>query len=249
MGCQEFNAVKLNAASSRGQKEAVTNWCPQNQTFSPQLSVPRGLFGTRSTGQVKIKGADFHCLFDTGSQVTTVTHFYNTYLSDHEIKPLNNLLEVEGANGQAVLYLRYVELNIKFPAEFLGQSFNVDTLALVVPDLRTSQPSVLIGTNTLDVVYTKQSNGPQTIVAGSTVVMDGFAVAPALQGEKAVIIQHSTFFSLPGGLMVKSCLIDLTPLLPCLLPVVISNESDHDVILPARAAITEVCAFQTILHK
>lgn len=55
--------------------------------------------GTRSTGEIGIKGMNFNCLFDTGSQVTTVPHsFYNTYLSVHEIKPLNNLLEIEGAN-------------------------------------------------------------------------------------------------------------------------------------------------------
>ena len=55
--------------------------------------LPRGLVGTKSTGQVQIKGCQFNCLFDTGSQVTTVPHsFYNAFLSDHEIKPLNDLL-------------------------------------------------------------------------------------------------------------------------------------------------------------
>lgn len=94
-----------------------------------------------------------------------------------------------------------------------------------------------------------QTNSPQTITAGTTVVMDALAIAPALQCEKAVIIQHPTSFSLPGGLMVQSCLVDFDPLQPCHLPVVITNESDHNVILPARAAIAELCAFQSILHK
>ena len=65
---------------------------------------------------------------------------------------LNNLLEVEGANGQAVPYLRYVELVLKFPREFLGIETEVPTLALVVPDLM-NMPQVLIGTNSLDALY------------------------------------------------------------------------------------------------
>ena len=272
-----------------GQAEAVTTFCPTNQHATPQIIFPKGLVGTKSTGQVKIKGSNFHCLFDTGSQVTTVTHsFYNTYLSDHEIKPLNNLLEVEGANGQAVPYLGYVEMEITFPEEFLGKSEDVSTLALVVPDLRTSQPPVLIGTNTLDVVYNKstprkfdfrpvpcgykavlnilerrqklttddfhgilklQNTSPKTIHGGETVVMEALAIAPVLQGEKSVLIQHPTSFVLPGGLMIKSCLVDVPASQPCYLPLVLTNESDHDVILPARANIAELCAFHSIICK
>lgn len=289
MGRQELKTVKLTAASPGGQAEAAATRCPNDKHSTTSLSFPKRLIGTKSTGQVKIKGSEFHCLFDTGSQVTTVTHsFFNTYLSDHEIKPLNNLLEVEGANGQAVPYLGYVELGVTFPEEFLGQTVSVDTLALVVPDLRSSQPSVLIGTNTLDVAYEKharkdseflpvpygyravlkilglrqrlrtddyhgvlklQTSSPQTISAGETIILDALAIAPALQGEKAVIIQHPTSFSLPGGLMVKSTLVDLPALHPCHLPVVLTNESDHDVILPARAMIAELSAVQSILHK
>ena len=289
MGCKERQTVKLTAASQEGQEEAAVSLCPTNQSMSPPLAFPKGLVGTKSTGQVQIKGSNFHCLFDTGSQVTTVTHsFYNTYLSDHDIKPLDDLLEVEGANGQAVPYLGYVEVDIMFPEEFLGRSENVTTLALVVPDLRSSHPPVLIGTNTLDVVYDRHSKGnpglssvpygykavmkilelrqrlmtddchgvlklqassPQTIAAGQTVVMEALAIAPALYGEKAVIIQHPTSFALPGGLMVKSCLVDLPPFHPCYLPVVLRNESDHDIILPAHVSIGELSAFQSILHK
>lgn len=93
------------------------------------------------------------CLLDTGSQVTTIPlSFYNSHLSQHPMQPLNHLLEVEGANGQAVPYLGYVQLTLKFPQEFLGTENEVSTLALVVPDL-THVPQILIGTNTLDVLY------------------------------------------------------------------------------------------------
>ena len=61
---------------------------------------------------------------------------------------------MEGANGQLVPYLGYVDLSITFPKEFASKEIEVPTLALVVPDQSTeTQPQVLIGTNTLDVLY------------------------------------------------------------------------------------------------
>ncbi|XP_072300247.1 bone morphogenetic protein receptor type-2-like [Eucyclogobius newberryi] len=45
-------------------------------------------------------------------------------------RPLDDLLEVEGANGQAVPYLGYISLNITFPPDFLGTPIDVATLAL-----------------------------------------------------------------------------------------------------------------------
>lgn len=94
-----------------------------------------------------------------------------------------------------------------------------------------------------------QSTIPQTIPARKTVVLDALAICPFLQGEKEAVIQHPTSFSLPGGLMIKSALVSLPPLQPGHLPVVITNESDHDIVIPARAAIAELSAIQTILHE
>lgn len=95
------------------------------------------------------------CLLDTGSQVTTIPQsFYERHLSGQEIKPLHDLLEVEGAAGQSVPYLGYIELAVTFPKEFVGVPIEVNTLALVVPNLNTiTEPLVLIDTNTLDVLY------------------------------------------------------------------------------------------------
>ncbi|KAI3376241.1 hypothetical protein L3Q82_016745 [Scortum barcoo] len=92
---------------------------------------------------------------DPGSQVTTVPElFYKQYYPGQEIKPLFNLLEVKGAAGQSVPYLGYIELPMTFPRDFVGKPVDVNTLALVVPDVKTTMESlVLIGTNTLDVLY------------------------------------------------------------------------------------------------
>lgn len=116
--------------------------------------LPKGLIGAKCTAQVIIGGQDCGCLLDTGSQVTTIPEsFHQEYLSHLPILSLNNLLEVEGANGQSVPYLGYVETTIKFPRCSLGVDIEVPTLALIVPDMRSSLSSLLVGTNTLDVLY------------------------------------------------------------------------------------------------
>ncbi len=87
--------------------------------------------------------------------MTTIPQsFYGYNVSVFPLKPLKNLLEVEGANGQAVLYLVYIELSLKFPKAFIGAEVEVPTLALVVLDL-TSLSQILVGTNSLDVLYSK----------------------------------------------------------------------------------------------
>lgn len=69
--------------------------------------------------------------------MTTVPQsFYEQHLSDLPINLLGDLLDVEGANGQSVPYLCYVELSITFPKDFVGLDINVNTLALVIPPLR-----------------------------------------------------------------------------------------------------------------
>lgn len=87
---------------------------------------------------------------------TNSQSFHQENLPELSIIPLENLLEVEAANGQVVLYLGYVEIKVKFPEDFLGGVREVSTLALVIPDTSgTAQPKVLIGTNTLDLAYGK----------------------------------------------------------------------------------------------
>lgn len=125
-----------------------------SHTQKQSVSLPRGLVGAKCTAQVTICDKDCSCLLDSGSQVTTIPNsFYLENLSHLPLNSLNDLLEVEGANGQSVPYLGYIETTIKFPKSFLGADIEVPTLVLVVPDMRSTLSSVLIGTNTLDVLY------------------------------------------------------------------------------------------------
>ena len=90
---------------------------------------------------------------------------------------------------------------------------------------------------------------PQTIPAGKTVVLEGIAINHSLQSEKSVIIEHPSSFSLPGGLTVKACLINIPNIQPCQLPVIVTNESTHDIVIPARSAVAELNLIQNIISK
>ncbi len=158
----EIATGKLQAVSAVGHVEnGGESQCPKQdpKTFdcyskgTMKGRLPKGLIGTKCTAQVCIEGMKINCLLDTGSQVTTIpSSFHKAHLTGHPVKPLNALLEVEGANGQSVPYLGYVELTLTFPKEFLGVEAEIDTLALVVPDLAGVQ-QILIGTNSLDTTF------------------------------------------------------------------------------------------------
>lgn len=143
---------------TRPKKEKKTVNCAEvsrSKIKNTSIQFPKGLVGSKCFAVVQIAGQNYHCLLDTGSQVTTIpVSFYNQSLSNCPVKPLYNLLQIEGAAGQSVPYLGYVEVNIIFPKEFLGEEIDVQTLALVVPDAHPGGFSpVLIGMNTLEPLY------------------------------------------------------------------------------------------------
>lgn len=93
--------------------------------------LPQGLIGQRCVASVLVEG---NSLLDTGSQVTTVSEtFYSTSLS-LPIQPIHALFEIEGAGGQHVPYLCYVQVAITFPCTVTGAEKELSSLVLVVPD-------------------------------------------------------------------------------------------------------------------
>ncbi len=73
--------------------------------------------------------------------------FYQAWLTNHPIEPLNHLLEFSGANGQPVPYKGYIEIPITFPEDMVGSEIEIVTLVLIVPDFNPEKQSqVLIPT-------------------------------------------------------------------------------------------------------
>ena len=301
MGETKPGSFKLKTVPVKGRMGTVKDkQCPKrkpcaklNMTSAKNsvTKLPKGLVGSRCTAVVNIAGIDFNCLMDTGSQVTTVPlSFYKQNLSDQPLKPLCDLLEVEGAAGQSVPYLGYVEMTVRFPKDFVGTDIDVPTLALVVPDPRLESPSpVLIGTNTLDVLYDQYFGGkttphqprqygyravlktlelrqqqnrdgsigvvrmlsktPTVIPACHSVILEGAAKVHSPSADRWVTVEHPTQSYLPGGLCVKSCLSTLPSNAPYKVPVMITNETDQDIIISPLCVIAELGAFHCILSQ
>lgn len=268
------------------------NACKRAQAKGKPIKLPHGLVGTKTTAQVIIAGRDTNCLLDTGSQVTTVPQsFYEKHLSHLTIHPLGDLLDVEGANGQLVPYLGYIELSVTFLKDFVGTDVEVNTLALVVPHLRSAvHEQVLIGTNTLDALYTNLQDDPnystfqplpygyrvvlrilhmrqesststslgcakmvgktpEVVPAGQSVILEGMVNISSAHSEKYVIIEQPSASSLPSGLLVSASLVSLPKKQPCRLPVVLKNETDHDIVIPSKTILADINAVMRVIQK
>ncbi|XP_073687797.1 uncharacterized protein [Garra rufa] len=289
--------VKLQTVSVAGLTETEARpTCPNKpeRVFNKccdtvkQEKLPRGLVGLKCTAQLFVEGTPVNCLLDTGSQVTTIPlSFYQDHLSSHPLKSLESLLEVEGANGQSVPYLGYVELTLTFPKEFLGVKAEVHTLALVVPDL-IHVPQVLVGTNSLDALYAnhaqenpenlspafngyravlkildvrhKQMNtevlgcvmlagtASKVVSAGSVAVLDGVVHLSSCPTENFTTLEQPVMSSMPGGLLVASGLYTLPAKRSFSLPVLVRNDTQHDIAVPPKAVIAEMHAIQCAIE-
>lgn len=95
-----------------------------------------------------------------------------------------------------------------------------------------------------------QGRDRKVIPARGTVVLERMVAVKEFHTERSVIVEYPSLSFLPGGLLVKPCLIDLPSRQLGKLPVVVSNESEHDITIPAKTVIAELSAIQTILsHK
>lgn len=117
----------------------------------PPHTLPPGLVGPRCVSTVSIGDTRCQSILDTGSQVTTISEtFRSNYLPSFPIQPIHHLLEVEGAGGQSVPYLGYVEIPLTFPDSVTGAEEQLTALALVVPECQFNcRIPLLVGTNVL----------------------------------------------------------------------------------------------------
>ena len=122
---------------------------PPDDTETSQL--PAGLVGDPCDSVAWLDEVPCQCLIDTGSQVTIISEsFYTEFLSHREMLPINKPLNIEGAAGQRVPYVGYVEVEIQFPKYACGTDKCFPILALISPDQSyNEQFSLLVGTNVL----------------------------------------------------------------------------------------------------
>ena len=124
------------------------------------------LVGRRCESRAVVQGIECDCLLDSGSQVTTLSRrfFEENFLGSIPMRPLSELLVVEGAGGNRIPYLGFVEFSLELP-ELQGGSRSV--FALVCEDTNYSRKvPLLVGTNVLEgVCATKGRKFPAHILA------------------------------------------------------------------------------------
>ncbi|KAL0172982.1 hypothetical protein M9458_033293, partial [Cirrhinus mrigala] len=219
---------KINRPAHKIKAQACSSL--QHSKQDSPFRLPNQLIGVKSTAQVTVSGEEVNCLLNSGSQVTTVPEsFYKQHLSEQTIKPLHDL---GSTNTLDVLFDIYSEADTT-NRQPLPHGYKV---VFKVIELRRKQAS-----NNHQGVVKMQGKMPQVIPARETVVVEG--------DEKSIVVEYPSSSPLPGGPLVKAGLVDFPQLRPHKLPVVISNESDHDIVIPAKRIIAEICAHQTILLK
>lgn len=113
--------------------------------------IPAGLVGEPCEGEAWMDGVHCHCLMDSGAQVSIVSQsFYSQNLSHRQLYTIGKVLDIEGAAGQQVPYLGYIEVELQFPKRACGTDKCVSALVLVSPDHSyTEKVPLLVGTNVL----------------------------------------------------------------------------------------------------
>ncbi|KAI2645727.1 Retrovirus-related Pol polyprotein from transposon opus [Labeo rohita] len=189
-----------------------------NEHQAHHIVLPKGLIGSKVTANVKLEGVDCNCLLYSVNRYQLISQtFYNQHLSEHPIRSVSEVLEVEGANGQKVPYTGYVQVSVQFPKGFINSEPQMHTLALIVPDTRSnSSIPVIIGTNTLDSLYEQHCDMNSS---GSTPFY-GYA-----QILKTLQLRHQQSSS---------------ETIPFKTPVQVRNETDHDITIPINCVIAEL---------
>ena len=111
-----------------------------------------------SSNEVELMIGDhvFNTLLDTGSSISTISKAaYDQYLSSYPLEPITEILTVTCADGESLPYLGFISVPISTGNNSLTDE-PLDAIFLIVPDTAYhSEVPVLLGTNILDVMWSK----------------------------------------------------------------------------------------------
>ena len=125
-----------------------------NRHIRPTL-VQNGLIGDAPEVEAEVNKVPCKVLLDTGSQVSTICGSFALQLN-LEVKPISDILRVEGASGHTIPYLGCAEASITFNALDSEPSH---ALFLIVPDTNYNEEvPVLVGTNLLTSLSTNHDH-------------------------------------------------------------------------------------------
>ena len=236
----------------------------QKKSKSPKCK----LLGNTNEAVVIVGNRQCLALIDTGSMISNISEsFYRNYLKQqYPLKDLDQLLEIEGASGQILKYVGYIEVDLKIP----DTAIQLTVPLLVVPDTGYStEIPLLIGTNVLKVIMEEEKpTGPNSIWKSSldclvssftnptscTVYTYREMIIPANQAIMVTGIVGGTrsgcgivapLDSLPGGLMIPLSAVEVER---NKVRIQVKNTSVRNIQIPARQRIAQF-EVGTILDK
>ena len=96
-------------------------------------------------------------------------------------------------------------------------------------------------------LVTLKGRTQEVLPANQKLLLEGFVGANQAKSELWALLEQPTTSSLPGGVFVDCCLITLPTHGPYKVPVLLRNETDHDIILPTNCVIAELIAPGSVL--
>ena len=119
---------------------------PESKFYNPDAWSR--LIGKSNVVITYIDGYEVKTLLDTGAQISFMSEEY-AKKRGFKIHPLEKLINFTGANGLAIEYSGYVEVNLQLP----NKRFNQDILILVVPHIEYHNfVPITLGTHTLETI-------------------------------------------------------------------------------------------------
>ena len=125
----------------------ITSKSPKNY-FNSHKNIQ--LVGNTHETNVIVEGISTCGLIDTGSQITTVAHwFYDQHFKDSDMETIEDFLDIKLADGKALPYLGIVLLHLVFPD--VGETISFVTPVVIVSDTDFNKHlPVLLGTNVME---------------------------------------------------------------------------------------------------
>ena len=139
-------AISIKAKKERDDYTRKQFANPESKFYNPDAWSR--LIGKSNVVITYIDGHEVKTLLDTGAQISFMSEEY-AKKRGFEIHPLEKLINFTGANGLAIEYSGYVEVNLQLP----NKRFNQDILILVVPHIEYHNfVPITLGTHTLETI-------------------------------------------------------------------------------------------------
>ncbi|XP_070573586.1 uncharacterized protein [Ptychodera flava] len=141
------------------------NLCPQDDSTTPldedttgqtlrmmQTDIRRRVVGPAYEETIVVDGHDARCLMDMGSQVTTLSKWFNDkHFSDHPLEASTDDLRILGADDQTVPVLWILEDQVRLPSAIYGVEQTMEALVIVVPNTEYGDRiPITLGMNVLE---------------------------------------------------------------------------------------------------